>query len=77
MGQLLIDADYVEKRQARCAVCGCPASRTQRLIIGENGEARPAYYDDPIVLVAGEDQYQARCRHHHEVPKRKLQKVSS
>lgn len=69
MGALLIEADYVEKRQARCAVCGKPASRTQRLIISGDGSSRPAFFEDPLVVV-GENQYQARCRHHHEVPHR-------
>jgi thymidine kinase len=70
MGELLVEADYIEKRQARCAICGKPASRTQRLITDENG-IRPAFYEDPIVVV-GEEQYQARCRHHHEVPHREI-----
>src|SRR4030042_2480974 len=69
MADLLIEADYVKKRQARCAICGGPASRTQRLMI-EKGMTRPAYFDEPIIVVGGNEQYQARCRHCHEVPVR-------
>ena len=65
MPQLMAEAEQVEKLQAICAVCGAPASRTQRLIDG-----RPASYGDPIILVGGSDSYEARCRLHHEVPGR-------
>ncbi|AJD92356.1 thymidine kinase [Jeotgalibacillus malaysiensis] len=57
-------AEQVTKLQAVCAVCGSPASRTQRLI-----EGRPAGYDDPVILVGASEAYEPRCRHHHEVPK--------
>ena len=56
-------AERVDKLQAICVVCGMPASRTQRLI-----EGKPAYFDDPIVLVGASEVYEARCRRHHEVP---------
>lgn len=56
-------AESVTKLQAVCSVCGSPASRTQRLIDG-----KPASYDDPIILVGASESYEARCRHHHEVP---------
>jgi thymidine kinase len=56
-------AESVTKLQAVCAVCGSPASRTQRLINGA-----PASYDDPVILVGAAESYEARCRHHHEVP---------
>jgi thymidine kinase len=62
---LLSLAERVDKLQAICVVCGMPASRTQRLI-----EGKPAYYDDPIVLVGASEVYEARCRRHHEVPNR-------
>jgi len=70
MADLLVDADYVEKRHARCGTCGHAASRTQRIIRSPNGEKRPAFYDDPQIVVGGEEMYEARCRHHHEVPHR-------
>ncbi len=63
MPELLAIAESVTKLQAVCAVCGSPASRTQRLIDG-----KPAYYDDPIILVGASESYEPRCRHHHEVP---------
>ncbi|MCY7782813.1 MULTISPECIES: thymidine kinase [unclassified Bacillus (in: firmicutes)] len=56
-------AENVTKLQAVCSVCGSPASRTQRLIDG-----KPASYDDPVILVGASESYEARCRHHHEVP---------
>lgn len=64
MPALMSAAELVTKLQAVCAVCGSPASRTQRLIDGQ-----PAKYDDPIILVGASESYEPRCRHHHEVPK--------
>lgn len=60
---LMALAEYVDKLQAICVVCGAPASRTQRLIDG-----RPARYDDPVILVGGSESYEARCRSCHDVP---------
>lgn len=60
---LLAVAEEVTKLQAICAVCFAPASRNQRLINGQ-----PAGHDDPIILVGAAEQYEARCRHCHEVP---------
>jgi thymidine kinase len=56
-------AERVDKLQAICMVCGEQASRTQRLVNG-----RPAYYEDPVVIVGASEMYEARCRLHHEVP---------
>ncbi len=61
--QLLALAEEVTKLQAVCASCGCPASRTQRLING-----KPASYKDPVVLVGASEAYEPRCRHCHDVP---------
>ncbi|MGY3715986.1 thymidine kinase [Sutcliffiella cohnii] len=61
--ELMAIAESVTKLQAVCTVCGSPASRTQRLING-----KPARFDDPIILVGASEAYEARCRHHHEVP---------
>jgi thymidine kinase len=66
MPHLMARAERVEKLQAICMVCGEEASRTQRLVDGN-----PAYYDDPIVVVGAQEMYEARCRQHHEVPRRK------
>ncbi len=64
MPLLMAEAEMVDKLQAICVVCGAPASRTQRLIDGQ-----PANYDDPIILVGAKENYEARCRHCHEVPR--------
>jgi len=60
---LMAQAETVDKLQAICAVCGAPASRTQRIING-----MPANYDEPQILVGAKEVYQARCRRCHEVP---------
>jgi thymidine kinase len=65
MPVLMAQAERVDKFQAICMVCGEPASRTQRLVNG-----RPAFYDDPVVIVGASEMYEARCRWHHEVPHR-------
>ena len=63
MDDLVRDAERVTKLNASCNVCGETASRTQRLLGGE-----PASYDGEQVVV-GEEEYEARCRFHHQVPK--------
>jgi thymidine kinase len=60
--ELMALAEYVDKLQAICAVCGEPASRNQRLVDGE-----PAHVDDPTILVAAEESYEPRCRNCHTV----------
>ena len=60
---LMSTAEYVDKLQAICVVCGNPASKTQRLI-----EGRPASALDPIILVGAKESYEARCRRCHVVP---------
>lgn len=60
---LLSLCDEIEKPTAICEVCGDDATRTQRLINGQ-----PANYDDPIVLIGAEQNYEARCVKHHLVP---------
>ncbi len=62
MPTLLARAQMVDKLRAICVVCGAEASRTQRLIDGQ-----PAAYDDPIVMVGAAENYEARCRHCHQV----------
>ncbi len=66
MPVLMAEAEQLEKLNAICMVCGGPASRTQRLVNGE-----PAAFDDPVVIVGASEMYEARCRHHHLVPKSK------
>ena len=65
MDELLARAEYVDKFQAICAVCGNPATVSQRLIDG-----KPAYYDDPIVLVGATEVYEPRCRKCHRIKHR-------
>ncbi len=59
---LMARAEHVDKLHAICVICGEEASRTQRLVDGE-----PAAYDDPVVLIAAAEVYEARCRRCHEV----------
>lgn len=54
---LMALADHVTKLRAICLVCGNDANFTQRLISG-----KPAKYDDPTILVGGDECYEARCR---------------
>ncbi|SHH22373.1 thymidine kinase [Tepidibacter thalassicus] len=62
--KLLAVAEFVDKLQAVCMVCGNPAHRTQRLING-----KPAKYNDPIILVGATESYEARCRKCHVIIK--------
>lgn len=62
MPQLFTHAEFVTKLTAVCMKCGAPATRTQRLLDG-----KPASYDEPIIKVGASEQYEARCRHCHEV----------
>ena len=64
MSSLAAIAEFVDKIQAICMVCGNQATRTQRLING-----KPAKYSDPIVLVGANESYEARCRKCHIIPK--------
>ncbi len=65
MPALMAKAESVRKLHAICMVCGGEASRTQRLING-----KPAYYEDPVVLIGAAESYEARCRGCHQVPHR-------
>jgi thymidine kinase len=60
---LLAVAEFVDKLQAICQVCGGPATRTQRLIAG-----RPAKPDEPVIRVGAQESYEPRCRQCHELP---------
>ena len=62
--KLLAIAEYVDKLQAICMICGNTASRTQRLVNGQ-----PAKYSDPTILIGAQESYEARCRKCHVVPK--------
>ena len=64
MPHLMALADSVDKLHAICVICGGPATRTQRLIGG-----KPAPYDSPTIMIGGQESYEARCRHCHQVPR--------
>jgi len=64
MPKLLAIAEYIDKLQAICMVCGNPASRTQRLV-----NRKPAKYSDPTILIGAKETYEARCRKCHVVTK--------
>ncbi len=61
---LMAIADSVTKLKAICIYCGNDAHFTQRLVNG-----KPAKYNDPIIVVGAEEQYQARCRNCHIIDK--------
>ena len=69
MPTLMSVAEKVDKVAAVCMVCGEEAYFTQRIKI-INGERIPVKYDDPLILVGAAQDYEARCRKHHEVPGR-------
>lgn len=54
MPMLLGIADYVQKVQAICTVCGAPATRSQRLSDSKE-----------TILLGESDCYEARCRAHY------------
>lgn len=62
---ILAMAEHITKLTAICSCCGDEATRTQRIING-----KPAYEDDPIILVGATESYEPRCRKCHEVLKR-------
>lgn len=64
MPELLAYADEVTKLKAVCIKCGKDATRTQRL----TPDAKPAPKDSPLIVVGGEELYEARCKDCHEVP---------
>lgn len=64
MTKILPIAEFVTKLDAVCVVCAAAATRTQRIINGK--EAR---YDDPIIKIGAQENYEARCRRHHKVIK--------
>ncbi len=57
MPTLMCEADYLDKLQAICVVCGNPASRTQRT----TSQAEQ-------VVIGETDIYEARCRHCFQPP---------
>jgi thymidine kinase len=56
MPLLLCLAEFADKLQAVCHMCGGPATRTQRLVDG-----RPAPFDGATIQIGALDSYEARC----------------
>ena len=64
MPQLLSVATRVDKLHAVCMKCGCEhATRTQRLING-----KPADKSSPLIMIGGDETYEARCIKCYELP---------
>ncbi len=59
MPQLMCEADYLDKLQAICVVCGEPAGFTQRI----SG-------DSEQVVIGETDKYEARCRKCYQHPEK-------
>ncbi len=62
MPRLLTEAEFVTKLTAVCVKCGAPATRTQRIV-----NEKPASWNDPLIVVGAKENYEARCRHCHEI----------
>ena len=66
MPELLCIADRVDKLTAVCMKCGSDhATRTQRLING-----LPADKSSPLIMIGGDETYEARCLKCYELPDR-------
>ncbi len=64
MPELLCLADKVDKLTAVCMKCGADnATRTQRLINGS-----PADKNSPLIMIGGDETYEARCLKCYELP---------
>ncbi|MDD3012097.1 MAG: thymidine kinase [Candidatus Gastranaerophilales bacterium] len=56
-------ADKIDKLTAICMKCGSEyGSRTQRIIDGE-----PAHRSSPLIMVGGDERYEARCLNCYEI----------
>lgn len=64
MPELMCIATRVDKLHAVCMKCGCEdATRTQRLIDG-----KPADKSSPLIMIGGDESYEARCIKCYELP---------
>lgn len=64
MPELMCIATTVDKLHAVCMKCGCEhATRTQRLIDG-----KPADKNSPLIMIGGDETYEARCIKCYELP---------
>lgn len=70
MPELMCIATKVDKLHAVCMKCGCEyATRTQRLIDG-----KPADKNSPLIMIGGDETYEARCVKCYELPDVELEK---
>ena len=73
MPELLCLATSVDKLHAVCMKCGSDhATRTQRLING-----KPADKSSPLIMIGGDETYEARCIKCYELPDEKHDKKRS
>ena len=64
MPELMCIATQIDKLHAVCMKCGCEhATRTQRLIDG-----KPADKNSPLIMIGGDETYEARCIKCYELP---------
>ena len=69
MPELMCIATKVDKLHAICMKCGCEhATRTQRLING-----KPADKSSPLIMIGGDEAYEARCIQCYELPDKDAQ----
>ena len=72
MPELMCIATKIDKLHAVCMKCGCEhATRTQRLIDG-----RPADKSSPLIMIGGDETYEARCVKCYELPDVKAKQKS-
>lgn len=73
MPELMCIATKVDKLHAVCMKCGCDhGTRTQRLING-----KPADKSSPLIMIGGDETYEARCIKCYELPDSKHDKQKS
>ena len=70
MPELMCLATKVDKLHAVCMKCGCDhGTRTQRLING-----KPADKSSPLIMIGGDETYEARCVKCYELPDKEHEK---
>ena len=70
MPELMCLATKVDKLHAVCMKCGCDhGTRTQRLING-----KPADKNSPLIMIGGDETYEARCVKCYELPDKEHEK---
>ena len=70
MPELMCIATKVDKLHAICMKCRCEeATRTQRLING-----KPADKSSPLIMIGGDEAYEARCIRCYELPDKNSKK---